>query len=43
MLAPYVDEFVALHTPDPFLAVGMHYLHFGQVSDEEVVRYLGAT
>jgi putative phosphoribosyl transferase len=39
-LRQYVDQFVALRSPDPFLAVGMHYEHFGQVTDEEVVAYL---
>jgi putative phosphoribosyl transferase len=39
-LKPYVDQLVALQTPDPFLAVGMHYEHFGQVTDAEVVRLL---
>jgi putative phosphoribosyl transferase len=40
-LKPFVDRFVALQTPDPFLAVGMHYEYFGQVTDREVVEYLG--
>jgi putative phosphoribosyl transferase len=39
-LRAHVDELVALSTPDPFVSVGLHYDHFGQVSDAEVVRYL---
>jgi putative phosphoribosyl transferase len=40
LLTPYVDRMVILKTPEPFLAVGLHYRHFDQVSDAEVVRYL---
>lgn len=35
-----VDELVVLATPDPFWAVGHHYLDFAQVSDHDVVEYL---
>jgi len=35
-----VDELVVLATPDPFWAVGHHYLEFAQVSDHDVVEYL---
>lgn len=35
-----VDELVVLATPDPFWAVGDHYIDFAQVSDREVVEYL---
>ena len=35
-----VDELVILATPDPFLAVGNHYVDFAQVSDHDVVEYL---
>ncbi|MEK6786428.1 MAG: phosphoribosyltransferase [Nitrospirota bacterium] len=35
-----VDELVVLATPDPFLAVGHHYIDFAQVSDHNVVEYL---
>ncbi|MBL8052576.1 MAG: phosphoribosyltransferase [Nitrospira sp.] len=35
-----VDELVVLATPEPFLAVGNHYLDFAQVSDHDVVEYL---
>lgn len=34
------DEVVVLETPDPFLAVGVHYGDFTQTSDEDVVRLL---
>jgi len=39
-LAPYVDELVCLHTPDPFYAVGQWYGNFEQTSDGEVVAML---
>jgi putative phosphoribosyl transferase len=35
-----VDELIVLATPDPFWAVGHHYLDFTQVSDHDVVEYL---
>ncbi|MCS6896840.1 MAG: phosphoribosyltransferase [Nitrospira sp.] len=35
-----VDELAVLATPDPFWAVGNHYVDFAQVSDREVVEYL---
>lgn len=35
-----VDELVVLATPDPFWAVGNHYIDFTQVSDHDVVQYL---
>ncbi|HID64459.1 MAG TPA: phosphoribosyltransferase [Anaerolineae bacterium] len=35
-----VDELVCLVTPQPFWAVGAHYLVFDQTPDEEVVRLL---
>jgi putative phosphoribosyl transferase len=34
------DRVICLETPDPFIAVGAHYRHFGEVTDEEVVRLL---
>ena len=37
---PQVDELMVLATPDPFWAVGNHYLDFAQVSDHDVVEYL---
>ena len=39
-LAPLIDTLVCLWTPEPFHAVGAHYLDFRQVSDEEVVAAL---
>lgn len=35
-----VDELVVLATPDPFWAVGTHYLDFAQVGDRKVIEYL---
>lgn len=35
-----VDELNVLATPDPFWAVGNHYIDFAQVSDHDVVDYL---
>ncbi len=34
------DRVVCLATPEPFYAVGFHYVGFEQVSDGEVVEYL---
>lgn len=36
-LRPEVDEVVAYHTPDAFVAVGDYYESFPQITDEEVV------
>lgn len=36
----HVDKMIVLSTPEPFYAVGNHYMDFTQVSDDEVVRYL---
>jgi predicted phosphoribosyltransferase len=35
-----VDELVVLATPEPFWAVGNHYVDFAQVSDQDVIVYL---
>lgn len=35
-----VDEVICLSTPSPFQAIGLHYVDFGQTSDEEVVQLL---
>jgi putative phosphoribosyl transferase len=35
-----VDQLIVLSTPEPFYAVGNHYLDFRQVGDDEVVRCL---
>jgi predicted phosphoribosyltransferase len=41
-LADTVDDVVYLAAPRPFRAVGAHYVDFGQVDDETVVRALQA-
>jgi putative phosphoribosyl transferase len=35
-----VDQLVCLQVPVPFFAVGEHYVHFGQVGDDEVIAAL---
>lgn len=35
-----VDELVVLATPEPFWAVGSHYVDFTQVQDRDVLEYL---
>jgi len=40
LLTPHADKMVVLSTPEPFLAVGLHYRHFDQTTDAEVVQYL---
>jgi putative phosphoribosyl transferase len=37
-----VDQLVCLATPEPFYAIGIHYLDFRQLSDQEVVSSLAA-
>ncbi len=39
-LGEICDRVVTLDTPEPFMAVGRFYTHFGQTTDEEVVRLL---
>lgn len=39
---PYADEVVCLSAPPMFYAVGQFYASFPQVSDEEVIKLLGA-
>jgi putative phosphoribosyl transferase len=39
-LRDVVDDVIVLRTPDPFFAVGLHYLEFEQVTDEEVRELL---
>lgn len=39
-LSSEVDEVVCLRTPDPFLAIGVHYGDFHQMSDDEVISLL---
>ena len=38
--ASLADEFVCPYLPQPFVAVGLFYRHFNQVSDEEVQAIL---
>ena len=40
-LAQEADMLVCLKTPEPFLAVSLHYRHFGQLGDEQVTELLG--
>jgi putative phosphoribosyl transferase len=35
-----VDDVVCLKTPEPFMAIGLHYRDFHQLSDEDVTRAL---
>jgi putative phosphoribosyl transferase len=35
-----VDEVVCLWTPEPFFAIGLHYVDFHQIGDNEVVELL---
>lgn len=35
-----VDEIICLDTPKMFFAVGAHYRHFGQLTDDDVIRLL---
>jgi putative phosphoribosyl transferase len=39
-LAPLADEIVCLMSPEPYLAVGVHYRDFTQTTDEEVINLL---
>jgi putative phosphoribosyl transferase len=39
---PYADEVLCLSAPEDFYAVGQFYQSFPQVSDDEVIRLLGA-
>jgi putative phosphoribosyl transferase len=40
-LAQDADMLICLKTPEPFLAVSLHYRHFGQLGDEQVAEFLG--
>lgn len=42
-LKAWCDEIICLETPDPFVAVGLHYDDFTQVSDEQVRQCLTAS
>lgn len=37
-ISPECDEVVCLTQPEPFFAVGAHYVMFDQTTDEEVIR-----
>lgn len=39
-LREYADEVVCLDTPEPYLAVGVWYRHFPQITDRQVRRLL---
>jgi putative phosphoribosyl transferase len=39
-LGPLVDELVVLATPEPFFAIGSHYVDFHQLQDDEVTAGL---
>jgi predicted phosphoribosyltransferase len=39
-MADAADEVVCLHTPHPFMAVGLWYHDFSQVTDDEVIALL---
>jgi len=39
-LTPLVDELVVLETPEPFRAIGLHYVDFHQLEDDEVLAIL---
>ena len=39
-LSPFVDELVCLAMPEPFDAIGLHYVDFHQLSDDEVIELL---
>ncbi|HSG35762.1 MAG TPA: phosphoribosyltransferase [Sphingomonadaceae bacterium] len=41
-LRAFCDDVVCLATPDPFYAVGAHYVDFDQTSDDEVIELLAA-
>lgn len=41
-LSAYVDDIICLHQPYPFMAIGVFYRDFHQVSDEEVIEMLAA-
>jgi putative phosphoribosyl transferase len=41
-LATLADEMICLRTPEPFSAVGLWYVEFGQTTDDEVRELLAA-
>ncbi len=40
-LRELVDEVICLEMPEPFYAIGCHYLDFRQLTDDDVIRILG--
>jgi putative phosphoribosyl transferase len=42
-LRKMVDEVVCLRMPEPFVAIGIHYIDFHQVSDSEVIELLAGS
>ena len=42
-LRPDVDEIVCLATPEPFIAIGLYYRNFRQLSDDEIIELLSST
>jgi putative phosphoribosyl transferase len=42
-LAGAADEFVCVHTPEPFYGVGQFYADFTQTTDDEVIACLNGT
>ncbi|MGV8911372.1 MAG: phosphoribosyltransferase [Rhodoglobus sp.] len=38
-----IDEFVSLHRPAHFMAIGQWYTDFAQTTDDEVLHWLGAS
>jgi putative phosphoribosyl transferase len=40
LLRPQVDDLICLMTPEPFMAIGLHYRDFHQLSDDDVIRAL---
>ena len=42
-LREMVDEVVCLRTPEPFVAIGIHYVDFHQMSDSEVIELLAGS
>ena len=35
-----VDDFICPYLPEIFVGVGLHYIDFSEVTDEEVIRFL---
>lgn len=40
LLLTYADEVICLHVREDFIGVGMYFLHFDQITDQEVVHFL---